>query len=48
VLTVPPDRLDAAARALAGLDVSAAETILIGRVIKRPGLAGGRAWQAGA
>jgi len=33
---------------LAGLDVSAAETILIGRVIKRPGLAGGRACQAGA
>jgi len=86
VLTVPPGRLDAAARALAahpavhsvlattgianlhvavwlpdldalydfltadlaGLDVSAAETILIGRVIKRPGLAGGRGWQAGA
>ena len=33
---------------LAGLDVSAAETILVGRAIKRPGLAGGRACQAGA
>jgi len=28
---------------LAGLGVSAAETILVGRVIKRPGLPGGQA-----
>lgn len=79
ILTVPPSRLDAAARALAGhpavhgvlattgiaslhvavwlpdldalydfltadlagLDVSAAETILVGRVIKRPGMQAG-------
>jgi hypothetical protein len=32
---------------LAGLDVSAAETILVGRVIKRPGRAGGWGGQAG-
>ena len=32
---------------LAGLGVSAAETILVGRVIKRPGRPGGRGGQAG-
>ena len=82
ILTVPPGRLDAAARALAAhpavhgvlattgianlhvtvwlrdldalyefitvgladLDVSAAETILVGRVIKRPGMPGDASW----